>query len=90
MISAIRDWGEIRHRWSRDFENVLDALTMASGEVVSKSTKNQLELAAEIVKARQKGMLEVIQTLERMDRRLHGIDIAADGPKNEKEFRERR
>ena len=79
MMSAIRDWGEIRDRWSRDFENLLDGLNMAIGEEVSKSTRNQLELAMEIVKEHRKVMLEVVQTLEGMDRRLHGIDIAAYG-----------
>jgi len=89
-MSAIRDWEEIRDRWSRDFENVVDGLNMALDEKVSTPTKNQLELAVEIVKEHQKVILEVVHTLKRMDRRLHGIDIAAESPGDSKERRLRR
>ena len=79
MKSTQRDWEAIREKWDSDFRTVVDALTTAMKEEVSKETRKKVQRAIRVTSKHRDVVLEIIERAESTDRTLRGSDFAVEG-----------
>ena len=73
-----RDWEMIHSRWDSEFQSVLDALTLAAEECVSKRTRKQIDAASDVVSRHKYLILTILKAAENEDRILRGSDFVAE------------